>query len=689
MNDWDKGKDKIIAELMELRRRLAELETIDDARKQVEEHLRESEERFRKVYAESPIGIALHDSSGKLLDFNEFSREIFGVRDTSAVRGLNLYDYPDIPEEMKKKLSDGETVRYETSLDFDRLREHGLYDPAKSGVMHLDVLMIPLNQGGRGPLTGYMVQLQDITRRKQASEALQESEEKFRLISEQSMLALVIIQDDIIKYANQAAAEIFEYAIEEALSWGPWEFGKVVHPEDRALALEQARRKQRGDEGQIPTYALRIIDREAKVKWIEVYSKTVLYQGRTAFLIAATDITESKRIRDRRKNLSRLFLSLGPDLIENMERIIAAAQDIMECSYATFCILSQGRLSTLSTLPGEEGFTVATESAGHISCDLILRDSREPMIVSDLGETEYLRTDPIVQQHGFRSYMGYPVVVEGRTVGCLSLFDCGEGKFSAEDPEAVGMLAQALSVEQQRLDHEENLKDFIDIASHELRHPLTIIKGYALTLRELWKELNEQNKEALLRAIEYGADRLDRLVTELLNVSHIERGRFTMQKQEAHLEPLVQSAVAEMREKGWKNDFRISISGDLDSLIVDPRRLTSVFVILLDNAAKYSPEGSEIDILVEIEDELAVVSIIDRGPGIPEDLRERIFNRFFQVEDAQHHSLPGMGIGLYIAKEIVEAHEGRISYEPREDGGSIFRFTLPRGEASDKPLSTG
>jgi len=102
-----------------------------------------------------------------------------------------------------------------------------------------------------------------------------------------------------------------------------------------------------------------------------------------------------------------------------------------------------------------------------------------------------------------------------------------------------------------------------------------------------------------------------------------------------------------------------------------------VLVILLDNAVNHSPDDSGIEVVAEPRDGEVLISVLDQGVGVPGKDRKLIFERFYQVEDALHHTSPGMGLGLYIAREIVEAHGGRIWYEPREGGGSIFRFTVP------------
>jgi signal transduction histidine kinase len=108
---------------------------------------------------------------------------------------------------------------------------------------------------------------------------------------------------------------------------------------------------------------------------------------------------------------------------------------------------------------------------------------------------------------------------------------------------------------------------------------------------------------------------------------------------------------------------------------VDPERIHDLLVILMDNAVKYSPEVTDVEVTIEAaEDE---VSVLDRGIGVSAEHREKIFERFYQVEEAQYHSTPGLGLGLFLARQIVDGHGGRLCYETREGGGSAFRFTLP------------
>ncbi len=277
-----------------------------------------------------------------------------------------------------------------------------------------------------------------------------------------------------------------------------------------------------------------------------------------------------------------------------------------------------------------------------------------------------------------RSLLAVPVRMGEEPIGSLCLFDTVERDFTMEERELLIMLARAIGIEEDRFHHEESLRDFIDIAGHELRHPITIMKGYSLILKEQGDKVDEGTKDVILNIIDHGADRLDNLVGGLLDISRIERGKFEVKREMHSLGPIIARAIEEMGACGFSNDFASRLPGDLKPCRVDEEKFSELMVILLENAVKYSPSGSLIEVELGEDQECVIVSVLDRGMGVSEEDREHIFDRFFQVEEVAHHSTPGMGMGLYIARNIAEAHGGRIWCEPRPGGGSVFRFTISR-----------
>jgi len=223
----------------------------------------------------------------------------------------------------------------------------------------------------------------------------------------------------------------------------------------------------------------------------------------------------------------------------------------------------------------------------------------------------------------------------------------------------------------------EEMRDFLDIAAHELRHPATLLKGYAMTLLEYGERMGEESRSEALRAIDRGADRLVGVVEELLEAARVERGRLRLDLRDVDPGELARRAVEEMRARFPDREMRLRLAKGLGTLRADAARLERLLVILLDNAVKYSPRGTPVELEVKRDDDAMLFTVLDRGRGVPEEDRERIFERFYQVEDVLHHAGPGLGLGLYIGRNIAEAHGGRIWCEPRLGGGSVFRFTIP------------
>ncbi len=222
------------------------------------------------------------------------------------------------------------------------------------------------------------------------------------------------------------------------------------------------------------------------------------------------------------------------------------------------------------------------------------------------------------------------------------------------------------------------LKDIITVAAHELRMPATVFKGYSRILLDYRDKLEDGIVEKALKEINAASTRLNDLVGNLLDTSLIDQSKVSLD-----LKPILPSALVSLSLDGvgpWVYNGRLSIRApeEEDHIVVDNEKMARVILILIDNALKYSPAEAEVDIWFDQDDRETVFSVRDRGPGIPEKDREKVFDRFYQVEEVKHHSLPGLGLGLYIARSTVELHEGWINVEQAEGGGSLFRFGLPR-----------
>lgn len=233
--------------------------------------------------------------------------------------------------------------------------------------------------------------------------------------------------------------------------------------------------------------------------------------------------------------------------------------------------------------------------------------------------------------------------------------------------------------EQELRESADRLREFLIIASHEIRHPITIITAYSALLDRRGSELAPELVKEIYGHMSGASERLGRIVSELMDVSRIESVGLRVEMQPVDLEALIAGAIEDARVREPDRVFTLEAEGGLWSVSLDPFKFRDLLLVLLDNAVTYSPKTSPVDVTAGITGDVVTVTVLDRGPGIAEEHREKVFERFYQVEDTMHHSAPGLGLGLYMAQQIVAAHGGKILCEERSGGGAAFRVELPLG----------
>ena len=240
-----------------------------------------------------------------------------------------------------------------------------------------------------------------------------------------------------------------------------------------------------------------------------------------------------------------------------------------------------------------------------------------------------------------------------------------------------------ITLERQR---EEQRSTFISVISHELQTPIAIIKGYASTLAHADASMDSNALHTRLIAIEEEADRLNKLVANLLYASRIQAGGIQMEMGPLELRPLIESVVRRLFARVKDVEVTLDIPESLPLVIADRDRIEEVLQNLLDNAIKYSPRQRVLHISCHATGEEVITSVSDIGMGISLRDQEHIFDRFERVGDPLAQATPGAGLGLYICRAIVEAHGGRIWVESTLRQGSTFSFSLPREEKAHLPV---
>jgi PAS domain S-box-containing protein len=345
-----------------------------------------------------------------------------------------------------------------------------------------------------------------------------------------------------------------------------------------------------------------------------------------------------------------------------------------------FILDASGSIETVNPMAVEFTGYAAGELRGSTMDKLIAdEDGALDLARKISGSDEASRTAELVVKSGER----VPVVVSsgplvqhaGKQIGSVVLVHDMRETLTLIRAEEEAKLAVIEADIQRR--HSEELRDIIDVAAHELRHPATVFKGYANILTEFWEKLDRKRINESLDAIDKTADRLTKLASTLIDASFIESGSIQLEYCDVQPLRLIEESVEKVRAWNPDTEFVYQVGLDNNVFSADMEKMQVVLAALLDNAVKFSPEGSPVDIWFERTDGDVVFSVADRGCGVPPEHRERIFERFYQVEDTLHHSSTGMGLGLYVAKMMIDSLNGWITVEDRSGGGTVFSFGVP------------
>jgi len=493
----------------------------------------------------------------------------------------------------------------------------------------------------KGEFAGLLSVGNDINERKRAEEEAKHSETVYRTIFDEASDAIFITDFEGRPLdVNEAACKMYGYTREELLAIAPQSLvapGSLVDRRDRLDAIRQ-------DGAHLEVTSMR---KNGEPFRVEYNSTQIEYQGRQAVLNIVRDVTKRKQAEEelrRAESYYRMIFDHSSDPI--------------------FLASSDGRI--LDANPA------AMDIYGY---------SREEFLEkynSDLAQPDQVTRVPERIERVFREgYTSYETAHKAKD-GRVLFLDSHTTRVTYEGKPAMLVVAHDVT---ERRERARQLSEFLSIASHELSLPVTIIKGYTQTLSRHLSGFSPEGLAEILDSINESANRLNGLVEELLDVTRIETGRLSLKKERVELEPLLLDTAKEIQFKADEHKFDIRLAPGAEIASGDPARIGQVLLILLDNASRFSPPASliEIEAAVSSDGEGVVLSVLDRGIGVAEADRERIFEPFNQVEDVEHHGNSGLGMGLYIAREIVKGHSGKVWCESRPGGGSAFRFVLPSG----------
>lgn len=296
--------------------------------------------------------------------------------------------------------------------------------------------------------------------------------------------------------------------------------------------------------------------------------------------------------------------------------------------------------------------------------------------------------DDVDLSHDSPHFLGIPLVCDKNNIGTLVYIRSGGPVFSSFDINTAQFIAQQIALlinrKMLQLEHEtfENQRrqarlqeDFISNITHELRNPLGCIKGYSTTLLRCDIEWDKSTQQQFLQIIDQETDRLSEMIDNLLDSARLQSGQFDMQFQLLRIDTLIKDVVDHTRLQNDNINIFLEMTTPLSPILGDCRRIIQVIENLISNAVKHAPDS---DIWIRIkQDKIGIyISVEDHGPGIPEQYIQKVFDRFFRVPE-QSPNIHGSGLGLFICKQIIRGHRGKISVTSKVGQGTTFYIFLP------------
>lgn len=408
--------------------------------------------------------------------------------------------------------------------------------------------------------------------------------------------------------------------------------------------------------------------------------------------------TERERaLAARLAALNELFQRLGTslDLQRVLQTVVTAACRLLGGDVAVISLMEKD--SRHLRLAASQGLDAASLSDTRSMTDSEMMggilEKGKPYVVEDMSTfpTQLCCLQRVFQQEGMASGASVPLLLDGEVTGFLDVGHFRQRRYTEEELSFLSSLGQeaAIAVRNARLYEAEKRQveqlralerlqaGFVFSVSHELHTPLTIMKTSLGLLKEEGERCSDQTRRDLLETISHHAERLEALVTELLEVTHLEAGQVTLSRQPTDLRSLLERAVRAFAPlmKRKRQSIELELPPSLRFLSVDRRRIEQVLNNLLSNAHKFTPKGGDIHVAVVEREDGVEVSVRDSGPGIPPAEQERIFDKFYTLREERE--AVGLGLGLYIARQFIMLHGGRIWVESHPGEGSTFRFAIP------------
>jgi PAS domain S-box-containing protein len=478
----------------------------------------------------------------------------------------------------------------------------------------------------------------EIAERKRAEERLRISENRYRRLFEESKDGILMVDPRTGKItdANPAMTGLLGCTREQLLAQELWQTGLF---EDREATLEALRELQEKEYLCYATLPLHTKDGQRR----EVEFVSTLYQvdGHAIIQCNIRDITERKQAEEEHSRLAALVESSNDAIVgKTLDGIITSWNQAAERLFGYSASEAVGKPITIIIPP-----TLYQEEED------IIGKLRQGIRIQHY-ETVRLRKD-----------------------GTLIDVSLSISPVKDSTGKVIGAAKIARDITERR-ELDQRKDEFISMASHELKTPITALKGFTQLLHRRFKRRGDEESLHFLARIDTQLNKLTKLISDLLDISKMQTGQLEYRMEVFDLDVLAQEVVENVQ--GTTQTHRLVLEKTAGIHILGDRdRMGQVLINLLTNAIKYSPDADRVIMQVAADGENALVSVQDFGIGIAEAYQEKIFERFYQVSEPEEKTYPGLGIGLYIVRQIIKRHQGHLCVQSRKGEGSIFSFSVP------------
>lgn len=696
---------------------------VSAARQRIEDQLKEREARLRGMFEGAAIGIGLDDFQGRIVESNPALQRMLGYS-KDELSGITFAEFTH-PDDVATDLELFEEMMSGRRDSYQLEKRHIRKDGQQVWVRLTNSLV--RDKAGRPKFTIGMVE--DITERKQAEAALQQSEARFRVVAETAACAVMVYQGEHFRYVNPATETISGYTREELLAKPFWE---LVHPDMREMIRERGLARQRGERVP-PRYELRIITKSGQERWLDFTAGAITFEGQPAAMATAYDVTDRKIAEmqlkvsaERERLLAEIALKIrrSLDIQEILDTTVEEIRRFLQTDRVFITHLEPtGCLPTVA-----ESVDPRWDSA--LECDATVEDIEEIKslftqesirVVNDTAQGEH---PPIMREYydrfQVRASLGVPLYLDGSMFGLLIANQCSAPRRwqsfeidlfeklatqveiaiqQAQLYQQVKSLANSLECQvedrtaelHQRMSELHQSNQVKDLLLHAVAHDLkTPIQGMVMVLNNLQNKCCEEkvtiSRSMLDRMIQSSTHQLT-LLNSLLQDHTNHEPHLKLDRQSLSVSAVVESILQNDKERLTQNQVTVvnRIPPELPLVWADADRLHQVFGSLLCNAIKHNPPGLTVSFSARVMEDAGMLYcyVEDTGVGMTPEQCDRLFYLYPRGVDNCH--LTGIGMGLYRCRQIVQAHGGQIGVTSQPGVGTKIWLSLPLAE----PLSDG